>query len=430
MNNRESSSIREPEVLWTRSFVVITCCYFLLFLCLQLLLSPFPSYVKDRFDPGAFTLSLVTGIFAMTAIAARFMTAALMKKMDRNVLLYAGTLIAVLATAAYSFADSVAGVLLLRVCFGIGFGMGSTVMPTIVSQLLPRTRMGEGIGYFGLSTSLAMSVGPMVGLTVLNAYGFPVLTVFGAAAAALILPLLPAARLRSSAPAGGLSAGQPAVEPEPELAAKPKPEVGAKPKKSRFRPGLVLPAFLNMLLSMCYGGILGFLALFGKEAGIGQIGLFFLFNAVTVLAIRPVSGRLYDTRGHGVVLVPAAVSVAASLVVLSMADALPMLIAAALLFGLGFGAIQPTLQAWMLESAPREEHGAVNSLFYNAIDFGVAAGSMLLGVVAASVGYAGMYRVSAGIMAGFLLLYVMGRQALKRRRSAGAVSTAHTELQI
>lgn len=406
-NPKNLYPLEQPEALWTRPFIVLTVSYFMMFLCLQMLLSPFPSYVKDRFDPGNFTLSLVTSLFAFTAILSRFATAAVMARLNRTALLYAGIAIMGLATVCYPFADSVAAVLALRVLFGIGFGMGSTIMPTIVSRILPSRRMGEGIGYFGLSTSMAMSVGPIIGLSLLDGYGFTTLSIWGAAASVLVLPLLLATRAipvqRGPGGSDKLPSGSNA-----EIHAVHSREQHQKAAAFRISK-LILPVTLNTMMSACYGGLLGFLVLYGREIGIANIGLFFLFNAITVLIVRPISGKLYDKRGHAVVLIPAALLLVASLTVLSYTQHFGMLVCSALLFGLGYGAIQPTIQAWMLGGAPREKHGVINSFFYNSIDLGVALGSMLLGVIASATGYAVMYRYSAGLMGLFLLLYILVR---------------------
>ncbi|MDF2925970.1 MAG: transporter [Paenibacillaceae bacterium] len=424
----------EPkEPLWTRSFLILTCSYFLMFLCLQMLLSPFPSYVKDRFDPGDFTLSLVTSLFALTAIVTRFATAALMPRVRLTAMLYTGAGISVLATVAYSYAGSVAAVLALRILFGVGFGISSTVMPTIVSRIIPARRMGEGIGYFGLSTNLAMSVGPVIGLTILERSGFAPLTMWGAAAAAAIIPLLVLTR---AVPAGSTATSQPATsQPSrsgPESSIPVSGHSLASGGSSTFTPvparspvsGLALPIALNALLSACYGGLLSFLVLYGREIGLANIGLFFLFNAATLLAVRPISGRLYDRRGHAPVLIPGALLLVASLTLLSITRQFPMLVCSALLFGLGYGAIQPTIQAWMLGGRPREKHGLLNSLFYNSIDLGVALGSMLLGAVASATSYAVMYRYSAGIMVLFLGLYVVFRGGRRGSSSAAPARPA------
>lgn len=400
---RPKADLTAPK-LWTRSFIVLTLSYFLMFLCLQMLLSPLPTYTKDRFAPGDFTVSLVTSVFALAAIVARIVTAKLMKKIHRNVLLFCGLAIGAGATAAYSFADSVQVLLLLRVLFGIGFGVGSTIMPTLVSQIIPQGRIGEGIGYFGLSTSLAMSLGPMIGLSVLSGYSFGALTALGTASIALIVPLLLVFR---AIPAKKVQQREAAVSA----------------KKAPFNYKILIPALLNTLISVTYGGLLSFLALYGQEAHLANVGLFFLFNVFTVLVVRPISGRLFDSKGHAAVLVPAALLVFASLMVLSFADNLPLLIVSALIYGLGFGAIQPTLQAWMLRDSAPEHHGTANSLYYNALDFGVAVGAMVLGVIASHSTYAVMYRYSSCFMILFLIAYGIS-QLVRLQKQAKALTVA------
>lgn len=408
-----AESSKDPDRLWTSSFIILTVSLFLLILCLQMLLSPLPSYVKDRFQPGDFTVSLVTSVFALSAIVTRFITAALLKIVHRNVLLFIGITIAAASTGAFAIAGSVTAVLLLRIGFGIGFGIASTVMPTLVSQIIPLRRMGEGIGYFGLSSSLAMSFGPLIGLSVLDGYGFTPLAVMGALSAALIIPLLLISR---------------SIPPQPPKKTRLNQSGAPSGSKIPFNKKLIIPAVLNVLLSVTYGGILGFLALFGKEIHMANVGLFFLFNACTILIIRPISGRLFDSKGPVVVVIPGALIIASSLIILSFTTQLPMLILSALLYGLGFGAIQPTLQAWMLRDCVPEQYGTANSLFYNALDFGVAIGSMALGVIASSTGYAVMYRYSAVCMLLFLIVFGPVRLFRPGKEAARPGLTANQEV--
>ncbi|MEK4449742.1 MFS transporter [Paenibacillus sp. FSL L8-0506] len=392
--------------LWTKSFIALTISALFLFMNLQMLLSSFPSYVKSEFQAGDIMVSLVTSVFALTAIASRFMTAFLMRKVSRNVLLYIGLAIAAAITGLYVVADSIGSLLLMRVGYGIGFGIASTIIPTIVSQIIPSKRMGEGIGYFGLSTSLAMSIGPMIGLNVMKQSGFGTLAMIGMVTLLLAFPVLLFSR---SLPA------QPKKQPTPTQSESP------KPLKVPFNTKLVLPAILNVMLAITYGGLLSFIALFGESVHLEQVGLFFLFNAVTIIIIRPISGRLFDKRGPASVLIPAAVCVVASLTVLSYTTSMPMLIVSALLYGLGFGAIQPTLQAWMLRTSTPAQYGMANSMFYNSTDLGVASGAIILGAISAATDYGIMYRYSAGFMVLFLIVYV-GIQINKARVNPSTLS--------
>lgn len=392
--------------LWTKSFIALTISALFLFMNLQMLLSSFPSYVKSEFQAGDIMVSLVTSVFALTAIASRFMTAFLMRRVSRNVLLYIGLAIAAAITGLYVVADSIGSLLLMRVGYGIGFGIASTIIPTIVSQIIPSKRMGEGIGYFGLSTSLAMSIGPMIGLNVMKQSGFGTLAMIGTFTLLLAFPVLLFSR------------SLPAVPKKQPIERSIAP---SKPLKVPFNTKLVLPAILNVLLAITYGGLLSFIALFGEAVHLEQVGLFFLFNAITIIIIRPISGRLFDKRGPAAVLIPAAVCVVASLTVLSYTTSMPMLIVSALLYGLGFGAIQPTIQAWMLRTSTPAQYGMANSMFYNSTDLGVASGAIILGAISAASDYGMMYRYSAGFMVLFLMIYI-GIQITKTRNNPSALS--------
>lgn len=391
--------------LWTKSFISLTICAFLLFLNLQMLLSSFPAYVKNEFHAGDLTVSLVTSVFAASAIATRFLTAALMRKVHRNIILFVGLAVAAIITGIYVLAESIGSLLVMRIGYGVGFGMASTIIPTLVSQIIPVKRMGEGIGYFGLSTSLAMSIGPMIGLNVMKQSGFNTLAMLGTVTVLLIFPII---MLTHSIP----------PEPKKRRGAQASPQA-----KQPFNTKLLLPALLNVILSVTYSGLLSFIALYGEAVRLEQVGLFFLFNAVTIIIIRPISGRVFDSRGHAAVLIPAAICVVASLTVLSYATSMPMLILSALLYGLGFGAIQPTIQAWMIRSVPQQQYGMANSMFYNSTDFGVATGALMLGAISSMTGYAVMYRYSAAFMILFLVVYAAVQMITVKQSGKADVAT-------
>ncbi|GGF84843.1 MFS transporter [Paenibacillus albidus] len=385
------------ERLWTKSFVLLTLCNLLLFIGLQMTLSTLPAYAEATLQASSFQISLVTSLFALSAIASRLFSAKAMEKGGRNLLIFLGIAISLTAVAGYYWAGSIFTLLLLRMLFGIGFGMTSTAFPTMASDVIPIRRMGEGMGYFGLSTSLAMSAGPLIGLSLLQGPGFGSLLLCTAAVIALILPL--GYRLASTLPSRH-------TEPPMELG-------GSKAGVSRK---LFLPCLLNFLLSISYGGLLGFLALFGSEAHLEHVAYFFLFNAVAIVFVRPLSGKIYDRYGPAALLIPGSVFIIGGLILLSFASTTAALFPAALCYGIGFGSMQPSLQTWMIQSVEPRQRGMANGMFLNSLDLGVAAGSMLLGSVALFTSYAVMYRFSTLAPALLLLIYIT-ILFLKRRRS-------------
>lgn len=119
----------------------------------------------------------------------------------------------------------------------------------------------------------------MIGLNVMKQSGFGTLAMIGTFTLLLAFPVLLFSR------------SLPAVPKKQPIERSIAP---SKPLKVPFNTKLVLPAILNVLLAITYGGLLSFIALFGEAVHLEQVGLFFLFNAITIIIIRPISGRLFD----------------------------------------------------------------------------------------------------------------------------------------
>ncbi|WP_019911392.1 MFS transporter [Paenibacillus sp. HW567] len=394
---------QSPERLWTQSFIILTLCNLLLFTGLQMTLSTLPAYAEGTLHASSVQVSLVTSLFALSAIASRLFSAKALERGGRNLLIFLGLAIILVAVIGYYWAGSILVFLLLRMLFGIGFGMTSTAFPTMASDIIPIRRMGEGMGYFGLSTSVAMSVGPLIGLSLLQGPGFVSLLLSTSVALALIFPL-----------GYRLSTKLPAHHKEPAAAKLPEAKGGA------FRR-LLIPSLLNFLLSISYGGLLGFLALYGVEVHLEHIAYFFMFNVIAIVIVRPLSGKIFDRYGPAALLLPGSLFIICGLLLLSFATTTFALLPAALCYGLGFGSMQPALQTWMIQSVEPRQRGMANGMFFNSLDLGVAVGSMILGSIALYTSYADMYRYSA--LAPALLLLIYGAILLVKRYS-GRTSAA------
>lgn len=399
-----------PSRLWTKEFLILTACNLLVFLNLHMILSSLPLYMREHFNAGDFYVSLCTSLMALAAIISRLFSARALELGKRNVILFGGLLIALLGTVGYYFSATVILLLVMRVIFGFGFGMYSTTFPTMVSDIIPRKRMGEGMGYFGLSTTISMSMGPLIGMSIEKNYGFTPLIVIGSL---FILILFPLAYSLVKGQDKKI-AQQKILADQRQLAAQAQAKLDGivvetidnqpiPQKPSTFEKRLLLPSLLNFLMSLTYGGLVSFIALFGKEANLANPGYFFLFNALAVIAVRPFSGKIYDRKGPKALIVPGAILLIAGLLLLSFAHSTLGLFGAALCYGIGWGALQPTMQTWMIQVVSPHQRGMANGMFLNSLDMGVALGAMILGTIAGITSYTSMYRFSAL----FIVLYIV-----------------------
>jgi MFS family permease len=61
---------------------------------------------------------------------------------------------------------------MLRFFHGAGFSIGTTATATMVAVFSPASRIGEGVGYLAVFTSIAMVIGPFIGLKLSTDYSF------------------------------------------------------------------------------------------------------------------------------------------------------------------------------------------------------------------------------------------------------------------
>lgn len=397
------SCLAEGKPLWTKEFVILALSNFMLFVAFQMLIPTLPVYITDK-GGDQLAVGLVVSLFTVSALLVRPFTGKALDSMGRQPVLLGGLAIFLLAVSGYYWMASVALVLALRFVHGIGWGIVTTTYGTIVSDIIPGERRGEGMGYFGMFANLAMALGPLIGLWVSQTWGYGWLFGISGALTALAMVLSRLVKIKgpigsTQANAGGLS--------------------GLFEKKAMF------PSLLNLLIGVIYGGIVSFITLFGKEVGIANVGLYFLFNAISLMLIRPFSGKLFDRKGPVWVLLPGGIIIGAGLITLSYSTTEIGLIAAAILFGIGAGAVQPSLQAWTIQRVEPSRRGAATGTFFSAFDLGIGGGAMLLGAVAKETGFALMYRYSLVVLVLYLLIYViyMIRQSKKATSSPETVSS-------
>ena len=187
--------------------------------------------------------------------------------------------------------------------------------------------------------------------------------------------------------------------------------------RSFIEPRAVPIALVTMVLYLCYASIVAFLALYAEHIRlVSTASVFFIVYAVVVFLARPSVGRRFDARGENSVMYMAIAGFAIGLAVFSQARNSWMLLLAAVINGIGFGALQSSGQTIAVKSAPPHRMGLATSTFFLFADIGVGVGPLLAGVIIASIGYRGAFGVLTGVVAGCVLLYyaLHGRQAVER----------------
>ena len=384
------------ERLWTKSFILMTVGMFFLFTAFYMLFPTLPLFIKQM-GGNETQVGLAMGAFMLTAVIFRPFVGGLLDRFGRRPFILWGLLLFAVAMYMYNWIGGIGVLMALRILHGMSWAFSTTAILTAVTDMIPSARRGEGMGWFSMSMTLAMAIGPLFGLWVTQNLSYDALFLFsvGLSTAALFLML---------------GANMPF---QPQLV----------PRRIEFFEKSVLPITASIFfLFLAYGGIISFVSLFADSIQVNS-GTFFLVYAATLVLIRPIAGKLSDRYGEAFVIVPSLVTTILALIVLSFSTGLFGLLASAVLYGIGFGSAQPALQAATIRIVRPDRAGVANASFSTATDLGIGLGSILLGWVSQNTSYQMLFTISAVSVVFSLLMFTFFVKRLLKNKELGHPNT-------
>lgn len=408
MQQQESSikSKAEQEMLFTNSFRYILAANFLLFFAFYLLLPILPFYLVEQFSADRSTVGAVLACYTAAALCIRPFAGYLLDAFARKPLYMLSYFVFTAIFAGYVVAGVLALFVALRIVHGVAFGMVTVAGNTVVIDIMPASRRGEGLGYYGLANNIAMSFGPMIGLFMHGVYTYR--TIF---LVALLFGML-----------GLTMAG---------LVKTPHREPLRRPPLSLDRFFLIkgLPAGLSLLLlSIPYGMTTTYVAMYAQEIGMGgNPGLYFTFMAAGLAVSRLFSGRQVDKgRITGVISLGMFLACAGffalagceAVVAWNPSLAPVVFLAIALLQGVAFGTMFPAFNTLFVNLAPNNRRGSATSTYLTSWDLGIGIGLLCGGWMAQGLGgFSGAY-LFGGVLTvvSTLLFLVYGAPHFQRNK--------------
>lgn len=387
--------------LWTKDFIVVSSINFFLTLIFYLLMVTIAVFAVDEYSASTSEAGLVTGIFIIGALIGRLLIGRLIVTFSRKKILYTGLILFTLTTAFYFFEFGLGFLLFNRLIHGITLGMASTATGTIVAQIIPASRKGEGIGYYSMSATLATAIGPFIGLYLSQHASFQ--TIFSFCVALGLISLIIAFFL---------------FVPPLDGSAK-KAEVRGFKLSNFVEPSALPIAFITLAVAFCYSSVLSFINFYAMDINlVSTASFFFIVYAAAVLASRPFTGRLMDKKGANFIMYPAFLLFGAGMFLLSTASTGFVLLLSGVLIGLGFGNMQSTTQAIAVKLTSPHRMGLATSTFFIFLDAGLGFGPYLLGFVIPVTGYSTLYVILGfAVLASSLLYYFLHG---KREKTAWA----------
>ncbi|MDR2664504.1 MAG: MFS transporter [Puniceicoccales bacterium] len=384
----------KSDALITPLFVGLFFVQFLSFFSFQMLHYTLPLYVA-RIGGGNRSVGLAAGCLTFAMMCTRPLAGMLLDRGDRRRVLLISQCCLVGANLLYFGARTIPLLVAFRFLHGFFWAFAATSVTTVVADIIPRSRMGEGMGLFTMAIGVAMAIAPGVGFFAVSLGGFPNLFKLCAisSAAALTLSFF----LYGKTHRGGR---------------------GEERSEGKARPflGAAVPAALLIgSVAIVSSSLSSFLPLYAPQVGASSAIPFFSLSAGLQLLFRPVAGKLTDHCSTRVILGPALLLLSSAFIFLAVAPFPGWMFLAAAAHGISFGTLMGGLQTAALLSAKGSQYGAATATFFLGFDVGNGLGPLVAGTLADAVGYRGVYGFLSTIPILSLCLFGVGRSLWGRR---------------
>ncbi|WP_160722301.1 MFS transporter [Bacillus sp. USDA818B3_A] len=395
--------------LWTKNFISISFSNLFLFLTFYVLLVTLPSYALDELHSSSSMAGLMTTVFLLSAIISRPLAGQWLGRAGNKKVLLTALILFAAASLLYFFPKTITGFLIIRLLHGIGFGMATTAVGTIVADMIPASRRGEGMGYFAMSTNLAMVFGPFIGLMAMQQWGARPLFILSVIVAFCSLVT-------------GLIVKHNTFEEPAQTKAQSSFSIS-----SLFEVSAVPISIVGSFMAIVYSALLSFVSIYASEIHLEHIAsMFFVVYAIVLLASRPFTGKWLDQYGPNVMTYPCIVLFAIGMFILSQSNGAVTFLVSAGLIGIGWGTLFPTFQTIAIQDAEPRKRGLATATFLSIYDTGIALGSFIVGVIASTMDYSTLYCFfSFYILIGLVLFYF-----LHTKKSTAAKESAQQQTKV
>jgi len=370
--------------LWNRDFTLLTLSNFLMCSAYYSLISTLPVFISSGLKSSHSIVGFVMASYAIASILVRPFCGFGLDFFGRRAIYITSLLVYGLIFNVYILVASVWFMILVRFAHGITWGLTSTSNSTIAGDIIPPEKRGEGFGYFGVATTAGMAIGPLLGTFILQhgSYDAMFIAGFGMSLVSMIM----AALIR-----------YPEYHPRPGMQFRWK---GLMEKTS------LIPSLNLLVTSLSYGGLISFIALYGKEIGITSPSGFFLIFAFGIITARFSSGKAVDRNGPRTIIIICLSLLIAGFPLLALVRNAYGFYFAAFILGIGNGVVWPTFQAMINNIVMPDRRGAANSTAFIAMDLGMGLGMIIAGSIAQRFSISAAFLVCSVFCAAGLALFV------------------------
>ncbi|GAA3634897.1 MFS transporter [Lactobacillus hamsteri] len=379
--------------IYTKDVILVMAASFF-FMFSTMFVNPLINGYAESLGASSGFAGIIVGIMSIAAMFLRPIAGNLTDKFSKYRLSLIGGILILLGIIGYIVAPASGWLILFRLINGTGYVLCTVCMTTWLAFLVPRSHVGEAMGFYGLMNALAMAVAPAVSINIYQKIGYREALIASAIAAFLMIIAIQFVGDH----------------------AKPTKKLQKEKDKKHFKiiQWNVLPvAILTTLFALPYFTTQADIVTYVEQQHVNvAVGSYFLIYAVVLLVIRIGLKRYFDTVKFGVWFWISTISTAFYIIMLGiMKNNWEMALAAAGM-ALGYGIIYSVLQATALLLAPISEQGLASATFYLGLDVGMAFGPILSGFIDSALPIEYFYPVELVLIPLVIIVYLIYRKRL------------------
>lgn len=368
----------------TKDIILVLAASFF-FMASPMMVTPLIAGFTESLGATAAVMGLMGGVMNLCSLLCRPFVGNLADKISKYKVAFIGSALMALASIGYVLAPDAGLLLAARIVHGVGFSFCTVCLSTWMSNMLPRDKIGTGMGLYGTMNALSMAISPSVGVFVYQHFGYRASFLIATAAAMGTMTIIQFVKDK----------GEPASP-------------AGRKRRLQFVDKKVLPvALVIALFTIPYYATQSFLVRYTETMGLDvTVGLFFPAYACVLLVLRLSLAKYFDKLPYGTFVIASCGSALASMICLTAMESNLLMFAASAFMAGGYGIMCSVCQSTALLLAGPEKRGLANSTYYVGMDIGMATGPIIGGFLYGQVPGQLFYPCLMATIPVILLVYV------------------------
>lgn len=380
------------QTLWNKSFIFANLIQFGIFIGHFMLYSTIGIYTRS-ITSIEWYVGAAAGIFTLASLITRLFSGKLLGRINTSKVLIAGLSLSLLASIGYLLSVDVWILIVMRIINGLGYGLSSVAIATMISSMLPSERLLEGLGYSMMVSTICGALGPAISLNIIQDDPDRFKTVFfvsiGVAFFSVIIAIWFQRRLSPKS-----------VKPNNKQSHKMELSI-------KITLATVVFSILTFLVAFSQSTVTACLNIYALDSNLGNMSLFFILFSIANIITRTFMNRILQAFSQRSIMILITIFLMVIYVGIFNAQQAKCIFIIAVPFGIVMGFYYPLLGAKIIKTMSQQYQGMSNTIYLAASDLAFAFGAVFWSGVAGALGsYRPIYLIAA-VLAGVMLLIVL-----------------------